>query len=186
MASGPAAAIFLLALFAAPFSAAGQQTWYEFGVGARYHSQHSEFETLPFGDGDFSYLATLEYSEPVALWQLAMGFAPDVTGSRGPVPDEGTTEAARTQYVITPQLNLIFKDRMFRGGAGILRSYIRDRDSKGEWTNIYWQTLLGLSFDIGGSASLNTGAHYVFRGWDKIREFSFNDLDYSLLLSFRF
>ena len=184
--SGSTAAITALCLFAFSWPVAGQDKEAKggaFSIGARYHTDHSAYRDLPFGNGDISYMLALEYAERLALWQLGVDFAPDVSGTRDLDPEE---DQVGTRFVITPQLNLIFKDRVFRAGTGVLTSYVKDDDGEGEWLGPYWQLLLGLSFNIAGSVSLDTSAHYVMKSWDKITDFKFGDLEYSMLLTFRF
>lgn len=165
-------------------SAAAKNSGAGLSIGGRFRTDHSAYSDLPFGNGDISYMLALEYSEHLALWQLGVDFAPHVSGRRDSDPEDA--DPVGTRFVMTPQLNLIFKDRMFRGGTGILGSYARSKDGEGDWIGPYWQLILGLSLDVFGPVSLDASAHYVMRGWDKIKDFRFGDLEYTLLLSFPF
>lgn len=164
----------------------GNERHHGLALAGRYHTDHSEYGDLPFGNGDISYLLAYEYAERIALWQLGADFAPDVSGIRDSDSAEGVTNSVGTKFVVTPQLNLIFKDRMFRGGTGVLTSYIRGDDGEGEWIGPYFQLLLGLSLDLADALSLDGNVHYVLENWDEITHFGFGDLEYSAGLSYWF
>lgn len=142
-------------------------------AGARYHVDHSVCEELPFGDGDVSYGLAYEYHEESGYWQIAMNYTPDITGTN------------LTDYVITPQINLIFKDRMWRGGIGALRSYVRDVDNNGDWTDMYWQMLAGIHLPLFG-LKLDVHAYYVFEKWNELDEFDSEDIEFGAWLKFSF
>ncbi len=169
-----------------PLCAAAQQSHSSLSAGGYFHTEHSAFTDLPFGNGDVSYLLAYEYAERIALWQLGLGFAPEVSGTRDSDSNEEGAEQVKTDLVVTPQLNLLFKDRCFLGGTGILGSYVRDEDGDGDWIGPYWQLMLGLNFELGNSFSIGANAHYVMKSWDKIIDFKFGDIEYSALLSYRF
>lgn len=143
------------------------------GIGGRYHADHSEFEELPFDDGDISYGINYEYHEDVAFWQVGVMFTPDVGG----------TNTADT--VITPQVNLIVKDDIWRGGFGVLKSYIEFDDGGSDWTDLYWQMHAGVSFPI-GPVFVTALAHYAFEDFGEMKDFDFDDLEYGLWLSYKF
>lgn len=139
-----------------------------FGVGVRSHSLHSVFEELPYDDGDLSYGLAYEYHEGSAYWQLAVDYS---------------TDASRTNTVdtvITPQLNLIFKDRFYRGGLGVLSSYITysgdDPSLKDDWTDVYYQFLLGISIPA-GSLAIDVMAAYPFADWGDLGDFEAGDIE---------
>ncbi len=184
--SGIVVLIFLSACLALPVCSAGQGAKSSLSAGGYFHTDHSAFTDLPFGNGDVSYMLAYEYAERLALWQLGVGFAPHVTGIRDADSHEEGVATVGTDLVVTPQLNLIFKDRFFRAGTGILGSYIKDDDGEGEWIGPYWQLLLGLNFELSSSFSIGGNAHYVLKNWDDITDFSFSDIEYSVLMSFRF
>jgi len=142
------------------------------GIGGRYQQDHSEFEELPFDDGDLSYGINYEYHENVAYWQVGVMYTPDVGG-----------DAA--DYVITPQINLMLKDDIWRGGIGVLKSYIEYENGDSDWTDLYWQFHLGISVPI-GPVEFAALAHYVFEDFGEIKDFDFDDVEYGAWLSYRF
>lgn len=142
-------------------------------VGARQHAAHSEFEELPFDDGDISYGVAYEYHEMTGYWQVALDYAPDVSGTNS------------TDYVVTPQISLIFKDRAWRGGLGLLKSYIRDNDGEADWTDFYWQMILGLDIPLLGM-EFNVLAYYVFEEWGEVGDFDVDELEFGAWLKFSF
>jgi hypothetical protein len=143
-----------------------------FGIGARRHCDHDAFEDLPFEDGDWSYAAVYEYSDQSAMWQIVFDWAPYVTGTNS------------VDQVITPQLNLIFKDRAFRGGIGILGSYIDDEDP--DWTDIYYQFLLGLELPLHRRFSVELYAVYAFEAFDELQDFVWGDIEFSGVIKYAF
>jgi hypothetical protein len=181
--------ILAVLLFSSVFalSVSGQnQSHSSITAGGYIHTDHSVYTDLPYGNGDISYMLAYEYAERLALWQLGVGFAPHVTGTRDEDSAEDGAEPVGTDLVVTPQLNLLFKDRWFRGGTGILGSYIRNDDGEGDWIGPYWQLLLGLDFELSSSFAVGGNAHYVMKNWDDIVDFKFGDIEYSVLLSYRF
>lgn len=149
-----------------------------FDLGGRYHQDHSVFGELPYGDGDLSYAVGYEYGEEMGAWQLALDWAPHVTGtsSNGVVRDVDST--------ITPQVNLLLRDKLFELGVGGLISYLSGDDS--DWTDVYWQFIAGLRIPLSGGLDLALNAYYPFDEWGHIKEFEAGDIDYGLWLSFRF
>jgi len=143
------------------------------GIGARQHVDHPYFEVLPYDDGDLSYGLAVEWHDESAYWQLAFNYAPDVTGTNA------------TDYVLTPQINLVFKDNIWRGGLGVLKSYIVDKETGSDWTDVYWQLLLGADLPFYGM-QLSLQAFYVFEEWERLEEFDFGDLEYGAWLSYFF
>jgi hypothetical protein len=148
---------------------AGSHHW---GLGGRYHVDHSEFAELPFGDGDVGYGLVYEFHDGPAYWQLGASYAPDITG----------TNAVDT--VITPFANLILKDGFWRAGAGLLGSYI-DGESDSDWTDPYWQLLLGVGIPLFG-LNLDVQALYSFESWSDIGAFDMDDIEYGAWLTFAF
>lgn len=148
-------------------------------AGARYHMRHSEHLELPFDKGDMSYLLGYEYHEGDAFWQLLVGFAPDISEGK-----DG--RGSGIDSVITPQLNLLFKDRNWLGGVGALASYIKteDRDVS-DWTDIYWQLMLGFQIPL-PAFHVEFMAYYPFEKWKTLRNFDARDIEYGLLLKFKF
>lgn len=147
-------------------------------AGARWHKNHSVFDELPFDDGDISYLMAYEYHEGIALWQVGVDYAKNPDGDKD------------VKRIYTPQLNLIFKDRIFRAGTGILKSFMTCDQESDRDTSIYYQFILGLDMDIPflNNFTIGLNGHYAFQRWkwDKLKEFSGKDIEYSVLLGFQF
>jgi len=148
-------------------------------AGARYHMRHSQYLELPFDKGDISYLLGYEYHEANAFWQLLVGFAPDITEG-----DDG--RGAGIASVITPQINLFFEDRNWLGGVGALASYIKtDNSGENDWTDIYWQLMLGFQIPL-PAFDIEVMAYYPFERWKTLSDFKARDIEFGLLLKYRF
>jgi len=145
---------------------------HKLSLGARYHDEVKSVYGLPFESGDLSWLLAYEYHEKIAFWQLGVGYAP-----------ESNTD--RDAKVITPQINLIFKDGIYRLGTGALQSYV-DMDGNTDWTSLYWQVIAGIDVPLGLNASIGIYGCYVFHRWDEITDASDNGLAGNLLLSWGF
>ena len=144
------------------------------GVGARYQVENTYIEDLPFDDGDITYTLSYEYHDRAGYWQVMVGYTPDV--GDGDIVD----------YVITPQLNLIIQDGVFRAGTGVLGSYVQNKEDGSDWTDVYWQMMLGLEYPI-GSFSLEAMAYYQFDAWgDMLSDFEFDDMVYGGVLKYYF
>ncbi|MCX7591200.1 MAG: hypothetical protein N2255_06180 [Kiritimatiellae bacterium] len=140
-------------------------------VGLRYHTEHKACHEVPYEDGDLSYGVALEYHEDNAFWQLALDFAPDVGSSNN------------VDFALTPQLNLLFTDRGWRGGLGFLVSYVKDEVEGGDWSKLYYQFILGYSLGFRRKYSLDLHAQYVFDSWGELDKFEFKDVEFGLWLS---
>lgn len=149
-------------------------------VDGRYHTENTVFSDLPFGNADLSYGLAYTFAEEHVALKLGADFTPDVSGTRD-LPNTN-----KTDFVITPQANFIIKDRMFRGGVGILTSYIRDDKGDGEWLDIYWQLMLGLSVPLFNHISLEGNVYYVLERWDQITEFRLKEIEYGLWVNYTF
>lgn len=154
-------------------------------VGGRYHTEHSVFTDLPYGNGDLSYILAYQYTQGFAIWQFACDLGPDVSGKKE-VYSGTTTNLIGVDYIVTPQFNIIIRDGFFRGGGGIRTSYIRDADGGGEWLDPYWQLQLGLAFPLYNRLSIDISTYYVYERWDKLLDFKFGDLEYGALLNVAF
>lgn len=141
-------------------------------VGAQGHATISDFTDLPLKSGDYSYKLMYEYHEGIGYWQLGASYAP-------------SPSAEGVEYVLTPQVNLILKDRIYRLGAGALKSYV-EGDEDSHWTSVYWQICAGLGIPLGSRFSLDLYGHYVFERWDSIRDSDKGGVEYSALLAFTF
>ncbi len=134
-------------------------------LGGRYHQAHSAFTDLPYGDGDLSYGALYEVREGDSTVQLGCSMTPEFE------------DRDDIDYAVTPELNLMFIDRIFQGGVGILSSYLSKTEEDSEWMDLYWQLLLGLRMDLSKSVSLQVSASYVFESWDDLGDFDFEDVE---------
>lgn len=160
----------LMGVLGAMPSVAGQVI----SLGARYHEANAAFTTRPFSDGDISYCAAYEFHDQNAFWQLGV----DVT------PEVGDGDAI--DYGVTPQLNLLFKDRIFQGGLGILSTYTRDAAGQGDWMDMYWQFILGIALPLPGRLKVSANAYYPFEKWDSLGEFKSEDIEYGVAVGYTF
>ncbi len=167
----------VLCLLAACHLSAQAAAGTRYSAGLRYHTQDKEFETYPFQDGDLSYLIGMEFHEGIGYWQLLLGYTPSLDAPEDP-------EAPEVKSVITPQLNLILQDRGWLAGSGILASYVED-DLDKDWTDIYWQTMIGYQFSF-GLFDAELLAVYPFEEWSVFTEFDFDNLEWNFLLKTRF
>jgi hypothetical protein len=152
---------------------------YAISVGVRRHVDHTIFTTLPFEEGDMSYDIALESHNDSAGWQLVFAYTPDVSGEG--LVNQTTQKVDR---VMTPQLNLLLKDGIWRGGVGILASYLRT-DTESDWTDLYYQFTLGISLPI-SSFDIDISAFYTFEKWDLLEEFEFDDIELGARLRYTF
>ncbi len=145
-------------------------------LGGRYYAEQEDFPEIPFGDGDVAYGVAYEYHESAAAWQLAATYCPDVTGDDA------------VDYIITPEVNLIVKDGIWRGGIGMLYSYLERDDHAAdddEWVGPYWQLLFGLNIPFFGM-DLKALTYYDFESFNDLDEFELDKLDYGVWVSFSF
>ena len=142
------------------------------GAGARYHISHSAFPELPYDDGDMSYSLMYMYGNDVAEWQLVADWAPSVSGLDG------------ADSAFSPQLNLLFKDGVFRAGGGLLSCYIDGDDS--DWLDPYWQFLLGLAVPVRQGFGVEAYAFYPFKTGGDLDQFEFSDIEGGAWLTYRF
>ncbi len=141
-------------------------------AGVRLHDEFPGLPELPVEKDDLSYELMYEYHEGIGLWQIGAGYMP------GPRDD-------RFNYLITPQVNLIFKDRIYRLGSGIMKTYV-ESDSGSSWTDLYWQVIAGLGFSFGDHFGLDIYAHYVIENWKDIGDTDMAAVDYTAHLSISF
>ncbi len=141
-------------------------------LSVRVHRDQEKFTEYPYSDGDLSYMAAWEVHSEEALIQLGADICPKFKDNDA------------VDYAASPVLNLIFKDRVFRGGLGVLSTYEQGDDSK--WMDIYWQFLLGLSFDLPAKLSIDIYAIYPFKDWSSLGDFATKDIEYSAGLAYHF
>lgn len=166
-----AACLTLLALLAAARPAVAARAS-RFGFALRQHSEEATLEEYPFGD-DVSFCLAYEWEENQAFWQVAVDYAPDVD----------TTNA--TDYVITPQINLMLKDKGWRGGIGVLKSMVSDKETGNDWTDLYWQWALGMQIPILGMR-FNVEAYYLFESFSDLGDFETGNIEYALWFKYAF
>ncbi len=170
---------FLLFLFSAVmFSsyASGKAPEFEHkvGVGVRSHSSNSAFEDMPYSSGDISYQFYYENHDLATsgFWQIVFGSS----------EDPNNREISK---IYSQQLNLIFKDRFYRGGLGILNHCIVTDDSD-EWSDPYYQFILGVYISFTENLGLGINGYYIFEKLDDETSFDSKDIEYSLMLDFKF
>ncbi len=167
-------------LLALPSGPAAAQSPHTVSLGGRYHTENTLFTDLPFDHGDLSYALAYTFAERYLGLQLAVDVAPDVSGAR----DAPRTN--RTDLAVSPQAHLIVRDRFFRGGVGLLTSYLRDDQGDGDWLEPYWQLQLGLSLPLVRGFSLDAATYYVLEYWGDLAHFRGRDLEYGLWLNYTF
>lgn len=142
-------------------------------AGARYHATHSHYLELPFEKGDISYTLGYEYHEASAFWQLLLGYTPDV--------DKGNDgRGIGVDYVLTPQINLLFVDKNCMLGIGVLSSYMERLDNaKSDWTDIYWQMLFGFQIPL-PIFNIDVMAYYPFEEWKTFTDFETKDIEFGV------
>jgi hypothetical protein len=143
-------------------------------LGARYHTKHSEFVSLPYADGDWTYTAGYEINEENSMLQIVCGFTPEFQDNKD------------LDYGITPELNLLAKDGIYQGGLGILSTYTPGSGGSGDWMDMYWQWILGLNVPLGSRLSLQANAYYVFEDWGSLSKFKFDDIEFGGSVCFKF
>lgn len=143
-----------------------------FDLSVRYHRDQPNFPEYPFSDGDLSYMAAWEVSTDAALLQFGADLCPKFK-------DNDTVD-----YAVSPELNVIFKDGVFRAGGGMLSTYEKGDDS--QWMDVYWQFLAGLSFALPAKLSVDLYAIYPFKNLDELRDFTGRSIEYSAGLTYHF
>ena len=151
-------------LLSSALAPAASRTRHAVSLGVRHHAEHTAFIELPYDDGDVSYGLSYEFHESAGYWQLGANYASEVGSNT-------------VDYVVTPHVNLIFKDRYWRGGIGALSTYIRDKvTDEGDWTDIYGQFLFGIAIPLGG-LNFELHAAYPFEDFNALSDFEFEDID---------
>jgi len=145
-------------------------------VGVRQYNNHPDDTEFPFGDSDLGYLMAYEFHEGNAFWQFGLGYTPSASA---------TSQVAEVEYVITPQLHLVYQDGSLMMGVGALKHYISDTNGK-HWTSIYWELMLGLQLPISTSVSIQGLACYQFRDWGNLGDFDTSEIEFGVNLSCKF
>ncbi|MCK5851041.1 MAG: hypothetical protein KAH23_09010 [Kiritimatiellae bacterium] len=136
------------------------------GFAFRRHNKDSALKSVKFGD-DLSYMLSYELEEQQAFWQIAVDYAPEID----------TTNSLES--IITPQLNLLFKDKGWLGGVGVLWSLIEEESGEDEWSDAYYQLILGFSLPVLG-LKFNISAYYQFDNFNDIESFEEENIDYAV------
>lgn len=144
-------------------------------VGVRQHSDYSEAADLPYGNGDLSYLVAYEYHEGSAYWQLGLGYTPHSTT---------TSTVEKVESVMTPQIHLLLKERIFYGGLGLMRSYVRQEESR--WTAFIWQLQFGAHVPLSDAFDLQLAAYYLFEDWGDLGDLDTDRVELGLCLSYAY
>ncbi len=140
-------------------------------MGVRLMDEFPGLKDFPVEKDDLAYEMMYEYHEGIGLWQIGAAYIPD--------GDD------RFDQLITPQVNLIFKDRIYRLGSGVLKTWVKTEDDDA-WTDLYWQVIAGLGFTFGDVIGLDISVHYVFENWKDITDTDMAAVDYSARLSLSF
>jgi hypothetical protein len=141
-------------------------------VGVRLYDEFPGLKNFPVEKDDLGYELMYEYHEGIGYWQLGAVYMP--------APDDD-----RFDYLVSPQINLILKDRIYRIGTGALKTYVKTDDDE-YWTDLHWQMILGLGLPLGDHLSIDVYAHYVFKSWKDFTDTDMAAIDYSALLSVSF
>lgn len=143
----------------------------------RMHREHSAIESMPYGDSDLGWLLAYELHEGIGFWQAGVEFS------------DSPSKNQLIDYVLTPQLNLILKDRIYRAGLGIRWNYLKSGDPDTEestWSDLLWQFTIGLSYPVWNRLELGAYSYYVFEEWSELGEFDFEDIEFGIAISYRF
>ncbi|GEM_PF-984360 len=131
--------------------------------------QHSDltksFEERPYGDGDTSFGLFVDLFDGMGGWRLGASYASGLSG-----PGEADT-------VITPEVTLMAVDKMFEAGVSLLIDYI-DTEEGTDWGDLYFQTSIGLNFNLGSRMSLGIHAYYPFEDYSGFFDFDFDEIEY--------
>lgn len=149
----------------------------EQGISAqvRKYGTHREFEERPFAGDDFGYGAAYELRDEKGSWQLGALVAPDAGRD-----DE-------IDYVITPFLSMILRDRLLMAGLGVDQGYIAEHgDRDAEWTDLYWHLLMGIEYPLGKRYAVSGMAIYDFEDWGALDRFDFDDVEFAVALTMLF
>jgi hypothetical protein len=144
-------------------------------IGMRQHVDHSEFDDYPYTDDTLSYSLAYEYREGQGLWQIAVNYSDNID------VEDGEPEI---DQIITPALNLLFIDGEWIGGTGILSSYV-ETEGETDWTDLYWQLMLGFAIPI-GKLDVTLMGFYPFENWGSVLDFGFSDVELGGWVNFKF
>jgi len=178
----------VLGLLAPSVQAGAPGLW---AAGARYHQEHSVYEGMPYGDGDFSYGIFYELYESQSILQLGVSYAPDVTGSTI-LTDSDDSDVEPVDQMFTPEINFLVRDGGWMFGVGMLMNYIElDEDvaveeEEDEWSDLYWQLLFGYRLQLTYKLQANLMAYYPYEDWGDLGDIDFDDFDFGVQVVGRF
>ncbi|MDI6775174.1 MAG: hypothetical protein QME60_07255 [Verrucomicrobiota bacterium] len=178
-----AAVILLATAVVLPALAKEKEGYSVVGAGVRMHTEQPHFADRPFGKGDLSYGLNYQWQEEKAFLQLGLDYALSISAEL--TDEQGNPIEDSVNSILTPYLNLVVKDGLYRGGIGILRSMVDYDQQDDDWTPIYWQFLLGVNLPI-VMAGIDIQAFYVFEGWDKLSDFKADDIEFGCSINFAF
>lgn len=148
------------------FAAGGRET---LNVDFRQHADHALFPTIPYADGDTSFGISYDWHDSGGFWRLGVDYTSSASGTNG------------IDSVLTPNLSLIFEDDFWRGGVGILYSFVEMEDGDDQTLDLYWQLMLGISIPV-GTWSLEIYTYHVFEDWDVVDEIETDELEFGAVL----
>ena len=97
---------------------ANAETDTSWSFGVRQHAAQPDFPDISFGDGDISYGLAITAGDASGYWQGALLYTPDIEG----VDD--------LDYALTPQINLILTENLWRMGVGGAATYISSESDR--------------------------------------------------------
>jgi len=95
-------------------------------LGARQHQPGRLARHLPYAKDDYSALAALRFHDRNGYGQLGLGYAWDPSGR------------PTAEYVLTPQIHVVFKARYLAFGMGAMKSYVADDEQGDDWSPFYY------------------------------------------------
>lgn len=140
-------------------------------VGALMHKESAALTGSPFRDDDISYGVAYEWHDRCGYGILGVDFTPQLDNKD-------------YDFVITPNIGLILKDKWIEGGARLLKDYMKTR-SNSDWGDIYWDLEIGTGFNITDEILFQIHAVYQFESWSDVKDFEVDDLSYGAWLSFK-
>lgn len=137
------------------------------------HDARSNFSERPYGKDDLSYGLFVEAFEGVGGWKFGAMTSSDLSGIPG------------VDTVITPEIGLVFMDRIWETGFSVLIDYV-DADGQTDWGDVYFQVQFGLNIPLGDRLQLGAHGFYPMESLGDITDIGFSDLDYGIQLRMMF
>lgn len=152
---------------------ANAETDTSWSFGVRQHAAQPDFPDISFGDGDISYGLAITAGDASGYWQGALLYTPDIEG----VDD--------LDYALTPQINLILTENLWRMGVGGAATYISSESDSG-WNDFFWQLMMGIGLPAFGKVTMEAQAIYIFDEWGNIGDFDVDNLEYAVWIGIPF